>query len=84
MIGPATIAKGSYGVNPGVPIGQARIARASDSDNIGYVHPLLAADVIAAALRSMSASVLAQQEMLIRIAARPCHSVPPHQHVPSS
>ena len=38
---------------------------------------------IAATLRSMSSSVVAQQDTLIRMAAWPCHSVPPHQQVPS-
>ena len=38
---------------------------------------------IAARLISTSSSVVAQDDTLIRMAARPCHSVPPHQHVPS-
>jgi hypothetical protein len=38
---------------------------------------------IAARLRSTSSSVVAQQDTLMRMAARPCHSVPPHQQVPS-
>jgi hypothetical protein len=40
--------------------------------------------MIAPALSSMSAAVVAQPEMLIRMAGRPCHTVGPHQHVPSS
>src|SRR5207244_13196537 len=39
---------------------------------------------MASRLRSTSASVVAQLETLMRIAVRPCHTVPPHQHVPSS
>ena len=39
---------------------------------------------IASTLRSTSASVVAQEETLMRMAARPCHSVGPHQQVPSS
>lgn len=39
---------------------------------------------IASRLRSMSASVVAHDDTLMRIACRPCHTVPPHQHVPSS
>src|SRR5487761_1938704 len=38
---------------------------------------------IAARLRSTSSSVVAQFDTLMRIAVRPCHSVPPHQQVPS-
>src|SRR5580704_9012782 len=38
---------------------------------------------IAAILSSTSSSVVAHEETLMRIAARPCHTVPPHQHVPS-
>src|SRR5271157_465837 len=39
---------------------------------------------IASRLRSTSASVVAQEETLMRMAERPCHTVPPHQQVPSS
>ena len=39
---------------------------------------------MAARLRSASAAVVAQQETLIRIAARPRQTVPPHQQVPSA
>ncbi len=39
---------------------------------------------IASKLLSTSASVVAHDETLIRIAARPCQTVGPHQHVPSS
>lgn len=39
---------------------------------------------IAATLRSASWSVVCQDDTLIRIAARPCHTVPPHQQVPSA
>jgi hypothetical protein len=39
--------------------------------------------IIAATLRSTSSSVVAQLDTLIRIAACPCHRVPPHQQVPS-
>jgi hypothetical protein len=38
---------------------------------------------IASAERSMSSSVVDQLEMEIRIAPRPCQTVPPAQHVPS-
>ena len=38
---------------------------------------------MAARLASTSAAVVAHDDTLIRIAVRPCHSVPPHQHVPS-
>jgi hypothetical protein len=40
--------------------------------------------ITASALRSMSSSVVAHDDTLIRIAVLPCHTVPPHQHVPSS
>ena len=40
--------------------------------------------IIARALRSTSSSVVAHEETEIRIAVWPCHSVPPHQQVPSS
>src|SRR5580658_1557962 len=43
----------------------------------------LAMRTIAARLRSTSSSVVAQQDTLMRMAAWPCHSVPPHQQVPS-
>jgi hypothetical protein len=33
---------------------------------------------------STSASVVAHEITLTRIAVRPCHTVAPHQHVPSS
>ena len=39
--------------------------------------------IIASRLRSTSSLVVAQLETLIRIAAWPCHWVPPHQQVPS-
>ena len=39
---------------------------------------------IAAKLRSTSSSVVAQDDTLTRIAARPCQTVPPHQQVPSA
>jgi len=39
---------------------------------------------MAAALRSTSASVVAHEQTLIRIAVCPCQTVPPHQHVPSA
>jgi hypothetical protein len=32
---------------------------------------------------STSSSVVAQDETLMRMAVRPCHTVPPHQQVPS-
>ena len=35
----------------------------------------------ASTLRSISGSVVAHDETLTRIAVRPCHTVPPHQHV---
>jgi hypothetical protein len=44
----------------------------------------LAAANIAARLRSTSSSVVAQDETLMRIAVRPCHTVVPHQQVPSA
>jgi hypothetical protein len=34
-------------------------------------------------LASTSCSVVAHDDTLIRIAVRPCHSVPPHQQVPA-
>src|SRR5215510_5320876 len=40
--------------------------------------------IIASKLRSTSSSVVAHEETLMRIAARPCHTVPPHQQVPSA
>src|SRR6266545_1075165 len=39
--------------------------------------------IMASRLRSISASVVAQDETLIRIAVCPCQTVPPHQQVPS-
>ena len=39
---------------------------------------------IAAMLRSTSASVVAHEHTLMRMAVRPCHTVPPHQQVPSA
>ena len=39
---------------------------------------------IASKLRSTSASVVAHDDTLIRIAVLPCHTVGPAQHVPSS
>src|SRR5262245_22626222 len=39
---------------------------------------------IAVRLRSTSDSAVAHEETLIRIAFLPFHTVPPHQHVPSS
>jgi hypothetical protein len=47
------------------------------------LQPRRAILMIAAALRSTSSSVVAQLDTLMRIAACPCHCVPPHQHVPS-
>jgi hypothetical protein len=43
----------------------------------------LAARNIAAKLISTSASVVAQDETLMRIAVLPCQTVDPHQQVPS-
>src|SRR6266480_3942672 len=42
-----------------------------------------AARKIAATLRSTSASVVAHDDTLMRIAVWPCQTVPPHQQVPS-
>ena len=39
--------------------------------------------IMAARLRSTSASVVAQEETLMRIAVCPCQTVGPHQQVPS-
>ncbi len=48
-------------------------------------HPLrLAARSMASRLRSTSSSVVAHDDTLIRMAVRPCQTVPPHQQVPSS
>ena len=44
----------------------------------------LSARRIAAAERSTSASVVAQPDTEMRIASRPCQTVPPTQHVPSA
>src|SRR5215510_2753346 len=44
----------------------------------------LAIRMIASKLRSTSSSVVAHEETLMRIAARPCQIVPPHQQVPSA
>src|SRR5207247_9810751 len=38
---------------------------------------------IASILAATSSSVVAHDDTLTRIAVRPCHSVPPHQHTPS-
>lgn len=40
--------------------------------------------IMAATLRSTSSSVVAQQETEMRMAVYPCHTVPPHQQVPSA
>ena len=40
--------------------------------------------ITASALRSMSSSVVAHDDTLMRIAVLPCQTVPPHQQVPSS
>ena len=40
--------------------------------------------IIASRLRSTSSSVVAHEETLMRIAVRPCQTVPPHQQVPSA
>ena len=45
---------------------------------------VLATRSIAAMLASTSTSRVAQDETLIRIAVRPCQTVPPHQQVPSA
>ena len=44
----------------------------------------LATRIIAARLSSTSSSVVAHELTLMRIAVRPCQTVPPHQHVPSA
>src|SRR5207253_7754486 len=49
----------------------------------GYSFSCSAHFKIAFTLCSTSSSVVAQDETLIRIAVRPCQTVPPHQHVPS-
>jgi hypothetical protein len=50
-----------------------------------YAPPTSAATrTIASTLASTSASVVAQLDTLIRIAVRPCQTVPPHQQVPSA
>src|ERR1051326_9126075 len=40
--------------------------------------------IMASTLRSTSSSVVAQQETEMRMAVCPCHTVPPHQQVPSA
>ena len=50
--------------------------------NIGALCPR-ATESIALKLRFTSASVVAQEDTLMRIAFLPFHVVPPHQHVPS-
>ncbi len=57
------------------------IAGMSEQGN-GHVDP--ARRTMAASERSTSSSVVAHDETLMRIAARPCHTVPPHQQVPSA
>ena len=47
-------------------------------------YTLRATLIIASTLRSTSASVVAHDETLIRMAVRPCQTVTPHQHVPSA
>jgi hypothetical protein len=47
-------------------------------------YALAATRQIAARLRSTSSALLAHDVTLIRIAARPCHAVPPHQLVPAA
>ena len=57
--------------------------RASSAERSSVAAPAPAApSAIAAILASTSASVVAQPETLIRVAVRPCQTVPPHQQTP--
>ncbi len=71
-------------VHPIMPSSQLSEGFLHSSDRAADNLPETAILIIAAKLRSTSSSVVVQFEMLIRIAARPCHCVPPHQQVPSS
>src|ERR1700694_1379391 len=52
-------------------------------DNGPHGLPVAAARKIASRLRSTSDSVVAHEETLMRMATWFCHTVPPHQQVPS-
>lgn len=52
-------------------------------EEIPYASDLRATRIMAAALFSTSSSVVAHEHKLIRIAVCFCHTVPPHQQVPS-
>ena len=58
----------------------ARSCASANGASAAHIH---GARSIAGRLRSTSSSVVAHEETLIRIAARPCQTVPPHQQVPS-
>ena len=64
--------------------GQARVSRLNWWQPTRCPYGRFAIRIIAATLRSTSASVVAQQETLMRMAVRPCQTVTPHQQVPSS
>ena len=59
-----------------------RIAR--DRLLIRFLERLAAAFAAAAQIPLASASVVAYDDTLIRIASRSCHCVPPHQHTPAA
>ena len=55
-----------------------------ETSKVGSAYKRFAILIIAATLRSTSASVVAQDETLMRMAVRFCQMVTPHQQVPSS
>jgi len=88
----ACLARGDDGLLVAGPSGSGKSTLALSLAQIGFSFlsdaetfrcAALAILTIAAMLRSTSLSVVAQQETLIRITKFPCHSVPPHQQVPS-
>ena len=68
---------------PGSDAVVLRAAAALEAPASGLERPERRA-AIAARLRSTSSSVVAHDDTLMRIAVRPCQTVPPHQHVPSA
>jgi hypothetical protein len=71
-----------HGVAEGQAVGAFQLV--SESCAIPIHHLVSAtARMMASADRSMSSSVVDQFETEIRIAALPCHTVPPNQQVPS-
>ena len=68
----------------GIPVLTAPAGNTTSAAELTFALLLALARRIAAADRSMSAGVVDQFEMEMRIAACPCHFVPPAQHAPSA